>query len=77
MLLISCVYKDDIFSLVYLLTIIFYAYSRKVSSMVIVCYIVGIVMLLQYTLDLTNLTSTSSPMKFPYPFENYPSYVPG
>lgn len=68
MLLISSVYKDNIFSLVYLLAILYYMLSRRITAMVVICYVVGIVMILQYALVLTNLTSATSPMEFPYPF---------
>ena len=72
MILISAVQKDSIFSIFYLITVFYYAYSRKVSAMVFLSYVVAIVMFLTYFLTLTNLTSVTSPMPFPYPFNPYP-----
>jgi hypothetical protein len=46
MLLISAVYKDNIFSLIYLVIILMYAISRKVATLVFVAYVVGCVMII-------------------------------
>ena len=44
-MLISSVYKDNVFSLVYLATIFMYAYYRSTGAMVGLCFIVAIVMM--------------------------------
>ena len=36
-------------------------------------WIVGLCMILQYGLALSNLTSGNNPMPFPYPFDPYPT----
>jgi len=73
MLLVSSVYKDNIFSLFLLLAIFFYSCQRnKVSSLVRVAYVVGFIMITQYALALSNLNSLNNPMPFPHPF--VPSY---
>src|SRR3569833_308465 len=73
MLLISSVYKDNIFSLVYLIAIVYYSTNRSnVKSLVTVAFLVVVIMIVQYALALSNLNSTNNPMPFPYPF--LPSY---
>ena len=46
MLLISSVYKDNIFSLILVASIVYYSsYRKKVQSLVRVAFIVGIIMI--------------------------------
>jgi hypothetical protein len=73
MLLISCVYRDNIFSLVFLIAIVFYMSRRKVKTMVKIAFIIGGVMVITYALALSNLHTNNNPMPFPYPFEGYPN----
>ena len=72
-MLISCVYKDNIFSIFFLGAIIMYMSRRKVKNLKNVSFIIGTVMLLHYALALSNLHSHNNPMPFPFPFENYPT----
>ena len=73
MILISAVQKDSIFSIFYLITVFYYAYSRKVSAMVFLSYVVAIVMFLTYFLTLTNLTSCDIPDAIPIPVQSLPT----
>ena len=72
MMLLSCVYKDNILSPVFLAAIVFYMSRRKVQTLVRVAFIIGLSMLIHYFLALSNLHSSNSPMKFPVPFDPYP-----
>lgn len=70
-MVLSVVYKDNAFSIILLMGILFYMIHRKYKSMLILSYIVGLTMLIQYGLALVNLTANSEPMQFPYPFRDY------
>ena len=73
MMLISAVYKDSIIGLCFLVGVLVYMLHRRVRTLVRVAYIVGICMMIQYGLALSNLTSNNNPMEFPDPFNPYPS----
>lgn len=72
MLLISSVYKDSVLGLILLAGVVLYMFRRKIRTLVRVAYMVGICMIAQYALALSNLTSKNNPMEFPDPFNPYP-----
>lgn len=73
LLLISSVYKDSIIGLILLFGVFIYMTRRKIRTMSRLAWIVGLCMILQYGLALSNLTSKNNPMDFPFPFNPYPS----
>lgn len=73
MMLLSCVYKDNILSLVFLVAIVLYMSRRKVHTLVRVAFIIGSSMVVHYFMALSNLHSSNNPMRFPAPFDPYPS----
>jgi hypothetical protein len=72
LLLISAVYKDSVIGLVLLLGVLLYMIRRNVRTLVRVSYLIGITMVVEYGLALSNLSSSNNPMEFPYPFNPYP-----
>jgi hypothetical protein len=73
MLLVSSVYKDSVIGLFLLLGVFIYMMRRKIKQMQRLAWIVGISMILQYGLAVSNLTSENNPMQFPSPFNPYPT----
>lgn len=73
LLLISSVYKDSIIGLLLLFGVFLYMTRRKIRTMARLAWLVGMCMILQYGLALSNLMSDNNPMDFPYPFNPYPS----
>lgn len=72
MVIVSAVYKDSVLALILLSGVILYMIRRRIRTLVRVAYIVGICMLAQYFLALSNLISQNNPMEFPEPFNPYP-----
>jgi hypothetical protein len=73
LLFISSVYKDSIIALPFLFAVFHYMTRRRVRTLVRIAWIVGFCMIIQYCLALSNLTSTTSPMVYPTPFNPYPN----
>lgn len=74
LLLVSCAYKSNIVSLVYLLFMFIYInLKNKTTGIIILVYILGFFLIGQYFLTLSNLTSANSPMRFPVMYVPYPS----
>jgi hypothetical protein len=65
MLLVSAVYKDSVLGLILLAGVVLYMFRRKIRTLVRVAWIVGICMIAQYVLALSNLNSGNNPMEFP------------
>lgn len=72
LILISSVYKDSIIGLILLFGIFLFLVRRKVKTIARLAWIVGISMIVQYGLALSNLTTENNPMDFPFPFNPYP-----
>lgn len=73
LMLISSVYKDSVIGLILLFGVFMYLTRRKIKTMARLAWIVGVCMIIQYGLALSNLTSDNNPMDFPAPFNPYPS----
>jgi hypothetical protein len=73
LILISSVYKDSVIGLILLLGILLFMVRRKVKTVARLAWIVGISMIVQYGMALSNLTSDNNPMDFPFPFYPYPT----
>lgn len=72
-ILIQMILKANIFSFVYLIFIIkFFLSESKVVLLIKINYYVGVLLVVQYTMFLLNLTSATSPQPFPYLLNNYP-----
>ena len=62
LLLLSCVYKANIVSIVYLtILLIFLRIKDKTKGMLIMAYTFGIAVAIEYLAALTNLSSLNSP----------------
>ena len=46
--------------------------KNKTTGMLYMSYAFGVTLVFEYMLSLINLTTVNSPMKFPFPYENYP-----
>lgn len=72
LLIISSVYKDSVIGMILLLGVLIYMMRRKIKQMQRLAWLIGLCMILQYGLALSNLTSDNNPMDFPAPFNPYP-----
>lgn len=73
LLLLSCANKSNFVSILYLgLLLMFLLIKNKTTGMLYMSYAFGATLVFEYFLSLINLTTVNSPMKFPYPYENYP-----
>lgn len=72
LLLISSVYKDSVISVILLFGVFLFMVRRKIKTISRLAWIVGVSMIVQYALALSNLTSANNPMDFPYPYNPYP-----
>ncbi len=74
LLLLSCANKSNIISVLYLgLLLTFLLIKNKTTGMLIMSYVFGFTLACEYLCTLTNFTSLSNPMDFPYPYNaGYP-----
>ena len=61
----STIYKQNIFSLVLFVTLVFYSFQRDAGNLVIVRYTVVIIFAIEYWVMLLNISSYNSPRDFP------------
>ena len=74
LLLLSCSVKSNVISILYLgLLLYFLLIKNKTKGMLVMSYTFGTMIILQYLLVLTNLTSENSPDEFPVMFSPYPN----
>ena len=70
----SCAYKANLISVIYLgILLAFLKMEDKARAMMLMTVTIGVALLVQYLMVLTNLTSFNTPSKFPLPFKTYPS----
>lgn len=69
LLLLSCAYKCNIISILYMISLLFFLIKKdKTRNMIILTHVFGYLIAIQYFFLLMNLTTKSSPQKFPDEF---------
>jgi len=74
LLVISAVFKSNIFSVLYVAMAGLYVFSPSLRVFTTIYFGLCLLFIQQYALSLLNLTSENNPMPFPTPFEKYPDY---
>ena len=71
--MVSAVYKSSAISFIYLILVYIFAYKRTSLSIFLITFVVGVIIIVQYSFALANFSTDNNPMPWSHPLPNpYP-----